>query len=502
MKIQLLLGLTLTLSFGVQAQELSGYTLNEDSADCGGFAKVNVGTQADHCVGIVASAEDGLRRPRRIIQIEGGDFLITDMYGWVANRGIVWRYFAKEKKLQKILTGVDHAHGLAQGPDGLVYVGERSKIFRFDPNHPEATKEYVITNLPLEGSHPLTHFIFDKEGDLYVNAGAPSDQCLDEDKKPIYPCVYEDEAAIRKYFRTSNGEYDANFKVVALGLRNSMGLAIHPETGQLYQAENNMDFDLDDGPKEEVNQIIEGAHYGWPYCYDDGLLNPKYKRTFFNRRIPKINCQSYEAPVATLPSHSAPLDMLFYQGDMFPELKGKLLLSLHGYRETGHRIVSLDLNKNDSYNEIVNEWSAKEGVRPKGAPVGMTVAKDGSLWFVEDKNKTIMVLKKGEKAQEREEQDSASFVIRDAMVNEYSTLSKSIFANRCQSCHSSFQGTEDESLKSLIQEGWIKPGEAEKSPLYLRIKDGDFGRQMPPTPKKLSTEEVNQVKDFINGLKD
>jgi len=504
MKKSSLFSLMLLAPILVQAQtkELSGYSVNLESK-CADYSKVNLSTPEGSCVGLVASKEDGLKRPRRIIQLDDGDFLITDMYGWVANRGIVWRYSPKTKSLSKVFTGVDHAHGLALAPDGLVYVGERSKIFRFDPNNPEDSKEYVITNLPEEGSHPLTHFVFDDKGDIYVNVGAPSDQCLDDDKKAIYPCVYEDEAAIRKYTRNSENQFDANFKVVAQGLRNSMGLAIHPETGDLYQAENNMDFDLEDGPKEEINLVIEGKHYGWPYCYENDKLNPKYKRTFFNRRIPKIDCSAYEAPVETLPSHSAPLDMLFYQGEMFLEFQGKLIVSLHGYRETGHRIVTMDLNKADSYKEIVNNWAALSGKNPKGAPVGLTVAKDGSIWFVEDKNKTIMVLSKGEQSLTNQDQDGGAHLthtLTPEAISSFSKLRKEFLNNRCQSCHTTFLESDELTIKKFISDGWIIPGKSENSPLYQRVTGSELDRQMPPSGVKLTPSEVEQIQAFINSL--
>lgn len=491
---------TISLTTHAEIKELSGYGINTEEK-CGDFSKVNLSTAEGQCVGLVASKEDGLKRPRRIVQLEDGDFIITDMYGWIANRGIVWRYYTQTKKLEKIFTGLDQAHGLAIGPDKLVYVGERSQIFRFDPTSPEETKEVVITGLPLEGSHPLTHFVFDDAGDLYVNAGAPSDQCLDDKKKPIYPCLFEDEAAIRKYTRTEDGLYDNQFQVVAQGLRNSMGLAFHPETGNLYQAENNMDFDEGDGPKEEINLIIPGKHYGWPYCYESEKLNPKFKRSFFNRRVPKIDCSIYEATTEVLPSHSAPLDMLFYQGEMFPEFQGKLVISLHGYRDTGHRIVTLDLNKNDSYSEIVTDWTAAASIRPKGSPVGMTVAKDGSIWFVEDKNKTIMVLSKGKKSETQIGADTQSFKPSPEQIDNFGKLKKNVLKNRCQACHTPFFLNDDEeNLNVLVNKGWIVPGDYKASPIWQRVS-GEEGRQMPPNNDKLSYSEVEEVKAFINSLK-
>jgi len=193
--------------------------------------------------------------------------------------------------------------------------------------------------------------------------------------------------------------------------------------------------------------------------------------------------------------------MLFYQGEMFPELQGKLLVSLHGYRETGHRIVSLDLNQESSYREIVNRWSAQEGIRPKGSPVGMTVAHDGSIWFVEDKNKTIMVLTKGDSGFVNQNESDTTFNLSNDHIQQYSIIKERFLEQSCKSCHSIFKEENQTSLKKLIKEGWIIPGNAQKSPLWQRTSGKDHGRQMPLSGKKLSSSQIIQIEQFIDALK-
>jgi len=78
----------------------------------------------------------------------------------------------------------------------------------------------------------------------------------------------------------------SGFTVTARGLRNSMALAVHPRSNALVQAENSRDAihrhaaSLEavevDLPHEELNVIVAGAHYGWPYCHDNGTPNPEY----------------------------------------------------------------------------------------------------------------------------------------------------------------------------------------------------------------------------------
>ncbi len=497
------------LSLSTFANTLGGYSVSEESL-CHGFPKAQLETPEGTCVGIVATQEDGLKRPRRILALPGGDFIITDMTGWVANKGIVWRFNPTTNTLSKVFTGIDHAHGLALGPDGLVYFGSKAQIFSFDPAEELPQKRTVLSGLPTAGNHPLTHFIFDEEGNLLVNVGAPSDQCLDEKDRPQYPCPESEgknpEAVIRKYSKSSNYQ---SYEVIAKGLRNSMALAIEPLTGQLYQGENGMDFKELETPLEEINLITKGKHYGWPYCYEDGLLNPKYKRTFFNRRIPKIDCSVYESPVAHLPAHSAPLDMMFYQGDMFEELNGKLVVSLHGYRETGHRIVSLDLNEQlipsgETRKELVTNWSGKNGLTPKGSPVGMTVAKDGAIWFVEDKNKTIMVFAKGSQAGQNNQTTQTQISYKDLtheQAEEFSFLNKAILKKSCTSCHGQMAGDDESVFNTLIDDGFIKPGNKEESSLHFRILNNENGNQMPLGGKPVDTELTNKLGLFIDALK-
>ncbi|MCF8057872.1 MAG: PQQ-dependent sugar dehydrogenase [Bacteriovoracaceae bacterium] len=491
-----------------EVKSLSGYTVDTEGL-CGGFPKVALKTTDDTCLGLVATEESGLKRPRRILSVGEGLFIVTDMYGWVANKGIVWLFDSKSRKLTKLFDKVDQAHGLGMGPDGLIYVGTRTSIFRFNLENHLETKETVISDLPLEGNHPLTHFIFDGAGNLIVNVGAPSDQCLDDKDRPQYPCPVSEgddpEASLRLYFRDGTGAYPS-YKVIAKGLRNSMALAIEPNSGQLFQGENGMDFKDADTPLEEINLIEEGAHYGWPYCYEDGLLNPKYKRSLLNRRIPKIDCSIYKAPVAHLPPHSAPLDMMFYQGDLFPEFQGKLIVTLHGYRETGHRIVSLDLNEQflpleNSRTEIVTNWSSESGLTPKGSPVGMTTDKEGNIWFVEDKNKTIMVLTRGDSNVGDLGGNTLQIKLSASQVNAYKGLDESIFTNSCQSCHDQFSGDPKSVVPELIKSGLIKPGLGKESPLYQRLIGTEAGQRMPLGAPAIKSELSIKLKDFIDSLK-
>ena len=118
---------------------------------------------------------------RELLQLDDETWLVSDLGGWGTARGAVWT-LAKAgtpAKLSKLLSGLNLPHALALGADGKVYVGEMSRIFRFDPRaaDPSASIETVVANLPdnrlHENRHPLSAFAFAQDGALLVNIGAP-----------------------------------------------------------------------------------------------------------------------------------------------------------------------------------------------------------------------------------------------------------------------------------------------------------------------------------------
>jgi glucose/arabinose dehydrogenase len=172
---------------------------------------------------------------------------------------------------------------------------------------------------------------------------------------------------------------------------------------------------MSDRPYDEVNVIKQGANFGWPYCYDMDQPTPAWSAAN------AMDCRSaaHEKPVTLLPPHSAPLGAVYYSGSMFPGLTGKLLMSWHGYRPTGSRIVAFDVDaagvpintphaRYPEYHDgqstltayrsgpaaepliLTPGWDLKPGVRPAGAPVGLTIAKDGAIWVADDRNATIL----------------------------------------------------------------------------------------------------------------
>ena len=416
------------------APKRSPYALS--SATCGGYPRLKIDMSKGFCVGLVVGApptfsQRALKLPRTLTPLgaDGTTWLVTDLGAWVPDKGVVWKLTARPgqpAKLEKLITGLSMTHGATFGPDGRIYVGGMGRITAFDPRaaNPQATLATVIDHLPdnrlHEDRHPLSTLVFDADGSLLVNVGAPSDQCTDKaghtvgtrqcDQTEGAPAA----AAIRRYAYLGGGKWSQAFTVVARGLRNSVALVRTPGGG-LLQAENGMDFDDAASPYEELNRIEAGHHYGWPYCFDMDRTTPAWAASH------AMDCTSSARtrPIALMAPHAAPLSMLYYNGAMFPALRGKLLMSWHGYRATGSRIVAIDVDAagfphasasarypvdvggklawkpyvdgaGEAVTPITVGWREIKGVRPTGAPVGLAVAPDGAIWVADDRNGTIL----------------------------------------------------------------------------------------------------------------
>ncbi|MCK6105356.1 PQQ-dependent sugar dehydrogenase [Brevundimonas sp. EYE_349] len=309
---------------------------------------------------------------------------------------------------------------MARGPDGRIYVSEMNRILTLDPEaaDPAATVRTVIGGLPdnrlHDNRHPLSSFVFDGDGALLVNVGAPSDRCLDDRGRPRTTtsgaCADSAETAqVRRHAYLGNGRWDEAGAVFASGLRNSIALVRH-SSGTILQGENSVDLTTPDHPYDEINVLRPGGHYGWPYCMDLATPLPGWSAA-------QARCGQRDRPLALLPPHAAPLDLIYYDGAMFPELRGRLLMSWHGYRRTGGRIVAAETDGEGrpltdiggryaiyprgalSYpagapsirgKVLTPGWDAVAGRQPRGSPVALAVAADGSICIADDRSRAIL----------------------------------------------------------------------------------------------------------------
>lgn len=490
-------------------EEMGGYHV-DSARRCDGFAAMHLDVLGG-CAGLVAHKEmsviaeaRGRFRPRTIVEdpTRANHMWIVDAGARRPRAGRVWRLekSAEGISIDVVFTRLDRPHGVGVGPDGWIYVGEVQRIFRFDPADPEGTREVVVDEMPTElrdGSriryHPLSAFVFEPDWDLVVNMGSGTDHCAESLPEPRCQDEAEHLAALWRYRHLGGRRWSETPEHVAHGLRNSVALASHPQSGLLLQAENGSDFPEGDRPAEELNVIEAGKHYGWPYCYEARGVDERWAHADFRCDDPA----EHAAPHLLLPAHGAPLGMDWYMGDRFDELRGVLLISLHGYRALGHRIVGLRADasglpaRDAEVFDVVSGWDASER-GPKGSPVDFTVARDGAIWIVEDNNGTVIRVSTGH-ASTTNDQVGETIEADEAFIE----IQSSLFRPRCSACHEFLAGDPNAARTAIEREGWL----GEDPPLVLQRTRQSALRPMPPD-RPLTDDERRSLESWIRGLPD
>lgn len=505
--------------------------------ECDGLPSVAVGSISGTCVGLMAADVPELKfiKPRKALELpEANQILVTDMGGWNPGRGVLWLIefsgddYSKPAYAGKLAENLVLPHDIKRGKDGLIYLGEANRITRFSvKNRKIQAPEIVVSDLPYpdgKNLHPLTSFVFTRDNDLLINTGSRTDDCglkerrkISAGKKNNSQCEEVPYVGLRRYrFNKETGLWGNTYDMYATGLRNSVALLVH-DSGMILQAENSADLQDANEPYEEINIIKEGAFYGWPYCMNRSM-NSGYRSN---------GCagKNYTEPYSLMPPHTAPLDMIYYDHERLPQLQGKLLVSWHGYRVVGNRLVSYQVDNKGlpslikepvfnrdpispateftqhtfdpeggsdgdaQHTEIIGYWNEIPGVRPEGAPVGLLQLKDGSLLIVDDKNKALLRLSEGQSYGEKR---PVSVAEPELDKQYFSGARKALLTEHCAGCHSELI-TAPEILLNRSG-GWLKPV---NGITLIESKLNAEVNFMPPAGK-LSPEQISVLSDKKN----
>jgi glucose/arabinose dehydrogenase len=336
----------------------------------------------------------GLDTPRLIRTAPNGDLFVAESY---AGRVKVLRGIDANGRAQSVTiyaTGLRQPFGIAFYPPGpnprYVYVANTDSVVRFPYEagdlQARGPQQPVVAQLPgggrlRGGGHWTRDVAFSLDGRrMFVSVGSRSNDD-DTDDNPA------------EYHRADILEFDPEGKgprVFASGIRNAVGIAVNPTTGQLWASVNERDGLGDDLPPDYITHVEDGGFYGWPWFYIGSHPDP----THHGKHADLAN--KVIVPDVLLQPHHASLEMVFYEADRFPaQYKGDAFAAQHGSwnrsMRTGYEVVRVpmkDGHATGEYEDFLTGFVTTSG-QVWGRPVGVAVAKDGSLMVSDDAGNVV-----------------------------------------------------------------------------------------------------------------
>ena len=292
-------------------------------------------------------------------------------------------------------TGFNAPHGLALH-DGYLYIADLRGIWRvpFSAGQrravlpPEAATEPGVFGAP--GGHWTRNIAFGPNR-KYIYAAIGSASNIGVDGLP--------RATVMRFNADGSGGM-----VFASGLRNPVGIAIHPVTGALYVVVNERDGLGDGLVPDYLTRVRAGEFYGWPFAY----IGPNPMPGFAARRPDLV--RKTMVPDVLFESHSAPIGMVFANSEQFPpDWRDDAFVAFRGSwnsaQPTGYKVVRVPFEggrPTGGYENFVTgfwvdtqtRWSGGKSARVIGRPAGLALWNDGSLLIADDTANIVWRVKK------------------------------------------------------------------------------------------------------------
>ncbi|MBA3945244.1 MAG: PQQ-dependent sugar dehydrogenase [Herpetosiphonaceae bacterium] len=317
---------------------------------------------------------EGLNRPR-LMAVDGqGNVFVAEM-----GAGRVLVYHAGTQQIDwhaplVFVQGLTNPHSILVVGD-QVYIAAEDQVvrvamnnFHFDGQPAPYTKliDLPTGRDPLYG-HQTRTLALGPDNKLYISIGSSCDLCVEDDPRRA--------SVMRFNLDGSGGE------VFASGLRNSVGIAFRPGTNELWGVDNGRNKLGDNIPPEELNHIVQGGNYGWPYCYGNRVPNPEFNDP--------AKCANTLPPAYTMDAHIAPLGMIFYDHTAFPPAyQDDALVAIHGSSERsapeGYNVVRIRFKDGQpvGQEDLVRGWLV-DGTW-WGRPAGLVIDNSGGLIIADD----------------------------------------------------------------------------------------------------------------------
>lgn len=404
--------------------------------------------------------------------------------------------------------------------DGYLYTSTKRHIFRNRLKEgelvPTSKTEVVLTDLDPNVDrnwHTTKPVAFDEEGYMYVPFGSPSDACQDielygpvgiPNGKGLEPCPeLEKHAGIWRFEANRTGLTQEDGTKFATGIRSVVGMTWNPKDKSLYAVGNGIDnfhtifpdryteWEAAVHPSEKLMVINEGSNYGWPYAYYDHIQKKNVLQPGYGGDGEIIGRASeFDEPVIGFPGHWAPMDVMFYDGDQFPDrYKNGAFVAFHGstdrapYPQAGFIVCFVPFDENGKSTgewEVFADGFAQVDVVANTSdavyrPMGLSTGPDGSLYISEsNKGKIWRVMYKGDKSKFGEEELApmekrkvTQSYIKDPdpvtdVIQEGDTYSGRVLYNTyCAACHQGDGKGDNNRFPPLRDSDWVT-GEEER----------------------------------------
>lgn len=367
----------------------------------------------------MARAKGTFTMPRLIRVAPNGDLFLAD-----SGAGIIFVLRGvgpdgKAAQIEPFASGLDHPFGIAFYPaenPKYVYVGNATTVQRFPYHsgdlHASGPAETVVPDIPgyaqlTGGGHWTRDVVFTKDGQhMLVSVGSGSN-------------ADDADTHAREFHRADVLEYtpDGKFiEVYAHGIRNCVGEAINPVTGELWCSTNERDNLGNHLVPDYVTSVPEGSFFGWPWYYMGGHQDPRLPQPCANGTGPNPqlakplsedeakNCKRVDlsarvrTPDVLVQPHMASLEMTFYptHKEQFPaEYEGDAFAAEHGSwnraKRAGYEVISIPMHDGHAtgeYDDFLTGFVTRDG-QVWGRPVGVAVGKDGSLFVTDDGSRSV-----------------------------------------------------------------------------------------------------------------
>jgi glucose/arabinose dehydrogenase len=350
--------------------------------------------------GFSASLFAKLEHPRRLLVLPNGDVIVAQQ-GPGRLTLLRGETGGKAEVIERQAEGFNQPYGLAWR-DGEILVADQDGIWKVphtlgNPRTGQSedkgaadvargrrkpSPQALLTSKGVFGSargHANRPLAIDaKTGALFVGVGSIGNIDIEPQVK----------ATIQRFEPDGSGQ-----TTFASGLRNACGLAINPDSGELWAVVQERDGLGDRLVPDFMVRPEAGAFYGWPYAYTGQHPQPGLA----SKAPAKVKAS--RLPDLLFEAHSSAMDLVFYTGDQFPaDYRGSAFVVLKGSwnrsTPTGYKVVRVPFKDGrpvGSYeNFMTGFWvSGRQRAEVWGRPAAIALAKDGALLIADDVAGTI-----------------------------------------------------------------------------------------------------------------